>query len=111
MKTFETNIQRQTRTAITEILEEVIDVPREYWEVMRTKQDNEVKIRQIFIYFLNHYTTYNQKTIAELLGLRNHTSVLRNLRVVESWFESPEENSEQISIINKVKQIYEQRNS
>jgi len=85
MKAFETSIQRKKRTALTEAIEEVIDVPREYWEVMRSKQDNEVLIRQIYIYLLNKYVGYNHQMIADLCGLKHHTSVMRNLRVADVW--------------------------
>lgn len=111
MKTIETNIQRKTRIAITEALEEVIDVPREYWEMMRTKKDTEVMIRQIYIYLLNKYTSYSQQAIADLTGLKNHTTVIRNLRVVDAWLNAPEDYPEQMSIINKTIELYEQRNS
>lgn len=111
MKTFETGIQRKRRMQITEILEEVIDVPREYWEVMRSKKDTEVMIRQIFIYLLNKYAGYNNQTLADLCGLKNHTSALRNIRVVEVWIGTPDKYPYQNEIINKVIEIYEQRNS
>ena len=111
MKTFETGIQRQKRTLLTETLEEVIDVPREYWEVLRSKKDTEVMIRQIFIYLLHKYIGYNYQMIADICGLKNHTTVLRNLRVVEVWLESPDKYEYQNEIITKVIQAYEQRNS
>jgi chromosomal replication initiation ATPase DnaA len=109
MKAFETSIQRKKRTALTEAIEEVIDVPREYWEVMRSKQDNEVLIRQIYIYLLNKYVGYNHQMIADLCGLKHHTSVMRNLRVADVWIASPEQYPNQNEIINNVIKSYEQR--
>lgn len=111
MKTFETSIERNKRIAITEALEEVIDVPREYWEVKRTKKDNEVVVRQIFIYLLYKYVGYNYQIIADICGLKNHTSTLRNIRVVQEWLKSPEQYPTQNEIITKVIANYEQRNS
>lgn len=109
MKTFETSNQRKIRIAIIESIEEVIDVPREYWEVKRTAKSNEVMIRQIYIYLLYKYSNHTLQFIADITGLKNHTTILRNLRSVEGWFESPEENEEQLSIINKTIELYEQR--
>lgn len=111
MKTFETGIQRKKRMLLTETLEEVIDVPREYWEVMRSKKDSEVMIRQIFIYLLHKYIGYNNQMIADICGLKNHTSTLRNVRVAEVWVGSPDKYPYQNEIISKVVELYEQRNS
>jgi chromosomal replication initiation ATPase DnaA len=109
MKTFETSIERRKRVLLTEILEEVIDVPREYWEVMRTKKDSEVTMRQIYIYLLYNYIGYDYQSLANLCGLKYHTSILRNLRVVEEWMSLPEKYPYQNEIITKVKNEYEQR--
>lgn len=111
MRTIETSIQRKQRITIIECIEEVIDVPREYWEVKRTKKENEVMIRHIYIYFLKKYGDYTLEKMAELCGLKYHSSILRNLKMVESWLASPEDYPHPNEIINKVEQLYEQRNS
>lgn len=109
MKTLETSIERRKRMLLTEILEEVIDVPREYWEVMRTKKDNEVLIRQIYIYLLHKYVGYDYQSLANLCGLKYHTSILRNVRVVEEWISMPQKYPHQTEVLTKVKNEYEQR--
>jgi hypothetical protein len=111
MTTFETEIQRKKRILLTETLEEVIDVPREYWEVMRNKNYTEVMIRQIFIYLLHKYIGYNDQMIADICGFKNHTSTLRNVRVAEVWVGSPDKYPYQNEIIRNVVELYEQRNS
>ena len=111
MKTFETSVQRNKRIVLTEILEEIIDVPREYWEVKRTKKDHEVVVRQIYIYLLHKYVGYNYQMIADICGLKNHSTILRNLRVVDAWLNTPDMYPYQNEIIKKTIEQYEQRNS
>jgi chromosomal replication initiation ATPase DnaA len=111
MTTIETSIQRKRRISIIESIEEVIDVPREYWEIFRTKQQTEAMIRKIYIYLLNKYGDYNQLKIAQLCGLKNHTTILRTIREVDDWLSKPNEFTYQVEIINNVIKSYEQRNS
>jgi chromosomal replication initiation ATPase DnaA len=68
-------------------------------------------IRQIFIYLLHKYIGYNYQMIADICGLKNHTTTLRNLRVVDVWLNAPEDYPYQNEIITKVIEAYEQRNS
>ena len=107
MKNFETNYDKEIRMNIIELLEEVLGVPREYWEIKRTKEADEVFIRQIYCYLLSTHTDFNLQKIADIIGFKHHASVLRTVKQVS------EQMNEQMNktniIITKFNELYEQR--
>lgn len=108
---FETAIQRRKRMMIIESLEEVIDVPREYWEIKRSKKSQEVMIRQIYIYLLSTLIGYELIKIAEICGVKAHSTIIKNIATGEAWASSSELYPYQNQIIKETIKLYEQRNS
>jgi len=107
---FETKIDREIREQIVTALEETIGIPREMWEYKRSKKNQEVMIRQIYIYFLSQYTQHSLIDIATIVGLKNHCTIIQSLNIVKHWMENPEEFIYQNRIIETTKKNYEQHN-
>lgn len=107
----ETKYDKELRYKILELLEEVVGVPREYWEVKRTKEADEVLIRQIYCYLLSEYTDFNLQKIANILGFKYHTSVMRTIVIVKEWQAINSSNHKGNHMINQFKEAYEKRHS
>ena len=52
MKYIETKINREKKEHILETIEEVSGVPREYFELKRTRKPEEVMLRSMYVYML-----------------------------------------------------------
>lgn len=107
----ESKIDREIRETILECLEDVVGVPREYWEQKRSKKKEEVIVRQIYIYMLCELTEKTKQEIADICRLKYHTSVIRTHRIVDVWKKQKENYPYQNLIITKAFEKYEQRNS
>tara|TARA_R110000868_G_scaffold349505_1_gene610832 strand:+ start:259 stop:609 length:351 start_codon:yes stop_codon:yes gene_type:complete len=105
----ETKYDRIIRNQVIETLEEVVGIQREYWEIKRTKKKDELLIRQVYCYLLNKYSQLSLQFIADLIGLKYHSSVIRTMETVQSWINNPEENPKAIYFINEFEKLYEQR--
>lgn len=108
MKNFETNYDKEIRMNIIETLEEVLGVPREYWEIKRTKDADEVFIRQVYCYLLSTHTDFNLQKIADIIGFKHHASVIRIVKQIGD--QMSEADNKSTIIITKFNQLYEQRN-
>jgi chromosomal replication initiation ATPase DnaA len=106
----ETKQQTETRIKIIETIENVIGVPRELWEIKRTKSTTEVMLRDIYIYFLYNSRLFTLETIARIVGLKNHCTVLQSIDRTNRWSESQDYSTE-CKLLKEVKKSYEQRNS
>lgn len=79
LMTVSTDVKRQ-RKVIT-IVSEFTHVPVELI-VGRSRKEEIVYARQLAVYFLNKYTGYNQVKIGEILGNRDHSTIIHSLRVM-----------------------------
>jgi len=106
----ETKQQTELRLRIVDAIEEVTGVPRELWEIRRTRSKEEVMIRHIYINMLYNTKQFTLKTIAKIVGLKNHCTILQSIDRVKSWQDSDEFDAER-TLYNYIKEEYEQRNS
>lgn len=73
---------------LTEILAEVCNIfetPYEY-VIGESRKKELVVVRNIFCYVGCFYTTYSLKQIGEVLGERDHTTIIHNREKVENMF-------------------------
>jgi len=110
MKLIETNFELENRTRIVESLEAALGVPREFWERKRSKRQDEVRIRHIYAYLLYKYGGYTLKQSANILGHKNHTTIIHSYRTVEEWLELPQMYKLENRIVKLFLEEYEQRN-
>lgn len=106
----ETKQQTETRLAIIETIEDTVGVPRELWEIKRSKSITEVMIRDIYINLLHNTKMFTLERIAKMVGLKNHCTVLQSLDRSNSWSESQDYSIED-KLLNEVRKAYEQRNN
>lgn len=104
----ETKYDKELRENIVSALEEVVGVPREYWEIKRTKERSELEIRQVYCYLLKTNTDLNLQHIATLIGYKDHTSVIRAVETVEQLYRT---NYKTRKTIDLFKFIYGNRNT
>ena len=104
----ETRQQTDTRLRIIETMEDVTGVPRELWERKRTRNTEEVMLRHIFIDMLHNYGKFTLQTIARIVGLKNHCTILQSLDRTEEWSQD-EKFEHEYSLLTEVKDSYEQR--
>jgi len=107
----ETKQQTNAKNKIVEIIVEEFGVPRELWEVRRTRMNDEVFIRHIYIYMLYNYAKITLQNISRLVGLKGHATIIQSLSRSKKWLETPEEYQTQYEFINNVIKTYEQRNT
>lgn len=110
MMYIETKLQTETKNRILEAIEEGTGVPRLLWEVRRGRSLTEVTIRHIYIHMLYNSKMFTLQTIAKMVGLKNHSTVLQSIARTSEWFEKEEFETERI-MLEDSKKIYEQRNS
>jgi hypothetical protein len=110
MMYLETKQQSGVKTIIIETIEDVVGVPRELWEIKRSKSPTELMLRDIYIRFLYESNMYTLQGIANMVGLKNHCTVLQSLDRTNKWSESEEYKTE-FKLLQKIKKEYEQRNS
>jgi chromosomal replication initiation ATPase DnaA len=110
MKNFETNYDKEIRMRIIETLEEVLGVPREYWEIKRSKESDEVFIRQIYCYLLSTKTDFNLQKIASIIGFKHHASVMRITKQIADQVALDEPQNKINATINKFNELYGQTN-
>lgn len=104
----ETKQNKEIKENIISALEEAIGVPREYWEIKRSKETTELEIRQIYCFLLRTNTKFTTQYIADIIGYKHHTSVLRTTEAIEQTLIT---NEKVKRIVNEFKKEYEQRNS
>lgn len=110
MMKIESKYDRELKNNIVECLEESLGIPREYWEVMRTKKSDEVFIRKIYCFLLKEHTDFNLKKIADVVGYKDHGSVIRTVDNIKNSL-ALKPNDKVGQIIKEFKQIYETRYS
>lgn len=111
MMYLETKLQTQTKNRIIDAIEEGTGVPRLLWETRRGRGTTEVILRHIYIHMLYNSSLFTLETIARMVGLKNHSTVLQSIARSKEWYEKPEEFETEIIMLNAVKQSYEQGNS
>lgn len=79
----ETKQNKKIKENIISALEEAIGVPREYWEIKRSKETSELEIRQIYCFLLRTNTNFTTQYIADIIGYKHHSSVLRTTEAIE----------------------------
>ena len=104
----ETRQQTEIRLGIVETIEDVIGVPRELWEMKRSRLNEEVMIRHIYIYMLHNYGKFTLQTIARIVGLKNHCTVIQSINRTKEWFEDEQYDYER-NLLEEIKENYEQR--
>jgi len=105
----ETKQQSEKRMLIIETIEDVVGVPRELWEIKRSKSKSEVMIRDIYIKLLHDSKMFTLENIARIVGLKNHCTVLQSLDRTSKWSET--ETITEHLVLTEVLQEYEQRNN
>jgi chromosomal replication initiation ATPase DnaA len=103
----ETKQQTNARNKIVEIIEDEFGVPRELWEVRRTRATEEIFIRDIYIHMLYNFADIRLNNIAKLVGLRGHATVIQSLAKSKKWLENPEEYKTQYQFIKTIINRYE----
>jgi chromosomal replication initiation ATPase DnaA len=103
----ETKQQTQNKNLILEIIEEVIGVPRELWEVKRSRSTEEVFIRDIYIYMLYTYADMRYENIIRLVDLKNHASAIQSVNKAKKWINEPNSYSIKLKLLNEIIKKYE----
>lgn len=110
MMYIETNLQTETKNRILDAIEEGTGVPRILWETRRGRGVTEVILRHIYIHMLYNSKLFTLKTIARMVGLKNHSTVLQSIAKTTEWYQKEEFEVER-TMLDKTKQCYEQRNN
>jgi chromosomal replication initiation ATPase DnaA len=109
MKTFETKQDKQIREQIEECIEEVIGVPREFWQYKGSRKIAVVTIRHIYGYFLKTKSRMTLQGIANQMGHINHTTIISSNKVVDNWLSVPSMYRKENQIIQQVEKLYAER--
>lgn len=104
----ETKQNKEIKESIIAALEEVVGVPREYWEIKRSKETTELEIRQIYCYLLRTNTDFSTQYIADLVGYKHHSSVLRTTESIEQTLHT---NQKIKRIVEQFKKEYERHST
>jgi chromosomal replication initiation ATPase DnaA len=104
----ETRQQTRVRQSVVESIEDVTGVPRELWEIRRSRTTQEVLIRHIYIHMLYNYGKFTLQTIARIVGLKNHCTVIQSINRTKEWFEDEQYDYER-NLLEEIKESYEQR--
>jgi len=105
----ETKQDIEIREKILESMEEVSGVPREYFEFYRSKKPVEVYLRSIYVYLMYQFTEKTKVEIKELVGLKNHASVIKAIEDIETWKKDPEEYKSKYNLFKQILQHYGQK--
>jgi len=103
----ETKQQTHNKNLILETIEEVIGVPRELWEIKRSRSTEEVFIRDIYIYMLYTYADITFQNISRIVGLKNHASAVQSVNKIKKWLDNPTEYTIKLKLINEIFKRYE----
>jgi chromosomal replication initiation ATPase DnaA len=104
----ETKQQTKVRQNIVESIEDVTGVPRELWEIRRSRTMQEVLIRHIYIHMLYNYGNFTLQNIARIVGLKNHCTIIQSLNRTKEWYAETKWVHERI-LLDEIKEDYEQR--
>jgi hypothetical protein len=111
MITITLKMHNTRKNYVLESIEEASGVPRELWETVRTLDENEVMLRQIYAYMLMELVKMPLKTVFFLLNYKTHSTILQSVKRIEKWKNNPDQYELQLHILNQAIKLYEQRNS
>ena len=105
----ETKMDLEIRENILTSIEEVSGIPREYWEHYRTKKPTEILLRKIYIFMMYQFTDKTKNEIRELVGFKNHASVISSINEIMSWKKNPEKYEKKAKLLNQILENYGQK--
>lgn len=83
------------------IISEYTNVPTQYI-ISRNRKSENVYARQLATYFLYKHTRYSQVKIGEILGGRDHSTVIYSLKAMSDRLDTEERTVQDVQNIQKI---------
>lgn len=92
-----------------DVIEEVTGIEAETIIQNKSRKDEIVFLRHIIMYIAHTNTRWSLQTIAEYVGLTNHTSVIHGLKRVNEWKAVPHYYKSELTLLNEIENEYAKR--
>jgi chromosomal replication initiation ATPase DnaA len=91
------------------IIEDLTGVPTEEFTKINSRKLEAVFLRHIAMYYIYQNTRWSLQSVAEYVGLTNHTSVIHGLKKVNEWKDMPNFYKSEIFLLNEIEKEYAKR--
>jgi chromosomal replication initiator protein len=106
MKLLLTKQDRLKARGILDSLELITGVVMDDIITSNSRKREVVMLRHLSIYLIHKNTHWSYQTLAEYIGLTNHTSVMHALKKINQWIELPHYYKNEFNLLTQIETAY-----